>query len=129
MREKIENPDPPMPFGELRAKQSQDDKPLPQQRLVRTASVNDALWSHSSLRSRRGPRSTATWPLLTRLNLAQLIPARPFGLGWRFDETPSGSAKPFGTPRQKIQTNPRGRNKTSTKREQTQADIATKGVG
>ena len=75
----------PIAFGEPGAKQSQDDKPYPQIRPVRTGSVDYSLWSHLSLHSRCGSRMTATWPQLARLNLAQSIPARPFGLGLRFD--------------------------------------------
>lgn len=82
----------PTTLGEPRAKQSQDDKPLPQQRLVRTTSVNDDPWSHPSLRSRLGMELSQTWPLLTGLFPVQLFPARPFGLGLRFKETPSGNA-------------------------------------
>jgi hypothetical protein len=86
-REKIEIQVASTAFGELGAKQSQDKKPcrvmakLP----VRTVSVDYGLWSHPSLRSRRGSRTTATWPSLARVNLPPSIPARPFGLGLRFD--------------------------------------------
>lgn len=83
----------PTAFGEPGAKQSQDDKPLTHQEPVRTASVDYGLWSHLSLRSRSGMEVSQAWPPLTRLSPAQLIPARPFGLGWRFDEAPSGSAR------------------------------------
>lgn len=79
-------------FGESGAKQSQDDKPLTHQEPVRTGSVDYSLWSHLSLHSRRGSGLTATWPLLAGLNPVQFIPARPFGLGLRFDEAPSGNA-------------------------------------
>lgn len=82
----------PIAFGEPRAKQSQDDKPLTHQESVRTTSVDYSLWSHLSLRSRRGIGVSATWPQLARLSPARSIPARPFGLGSRFDEAPSGSA-------------------------------------
>lgn len=81
-----------MLLGEIRAKRSQDDKPPTHRRLVRTASVDYAPWSRSSLRSRRGMKVSATRPLLSRLSFAPLIPARPFGLGLRFDQSPSGSA-------------------------------------
>ncbi len=87
-----------MPFGEIVAKQSQDDKPLTHQRLVRTASVNDALWSRSSLRSRRGMKVSATWPQLSTLSFASLIRVRPFGLPRRFDEAPSSSGCPYRAP-------------------------------
>lgn len=107
-RQKIEIPPPPTAFGEPRAKQSQDDKPLPQQEPVRTVSVDHGLWSHPSLHSRSGMEISQARPLLTRLFSAQLIPARPFGLGWRFDEAPSGSANGLvRISRQKIRTNPR----------------------
>ncbi len=82
----------PMSLGESRAKRSQDDKPLTHQESVRAASVDYAPWSHPSLRSRRGSGSTATWPQLARPYPVPSIPARPFGLGLRYDETPSGSA-------------------------------------
>jgi hypothetical protein len=75
----------PMAFGEVLAKQSQDDKPLTHQRLVRTASVGDGIWSQPPLRSRRGREVSATWPLLSRLSSAPPIPARPFGLRSRCD--------------------------------------------
>lgn len=79
-------------FGEVPAKQSQDNKPLTHERFVRTASVGYGLWSQPPLRSRRGMEVSATWPSLARLSPAPSIPARPFGLGWRFDRTPTGSA-------------------------------------
>jgi hypothetical protein len=91
-RKNFGNPARPTAFGEPRAKQSQDDKPLTHQEPVRTASIDYGLWSHLSLRSRSGMELSQAWPLLTRLFPAQLIPARPFGLGWRFDEAPSGNA-------------------------------------
>jgi hypothetical protein len=56
------------------------------QKLVRTASVDDAPWSQPSLRSRLGMGLSQARPLLSRLVPAPLIPARPFGLGLRFDE-------------------------------------------
>lgn len=76
----------PIAFGEPGAKQSQDDKPC----RVMAKPVPDcfgrhSLWSHLSLHSRCGSRLTATQPLLSRLNPARSIPARPFGLGLRFD--------------------------------------------
>ncbi len=78
---------PPTSFGESGAKRSQDDKPY---RVlvepVRAASVDNALWSHLSLRSRLGMGLSQAWPQLSRLVPAPLIPARPFGLGLRFDE-------------------------------------------
>jgi hypothetical protein len=56
------------------------------QKLVRTASVDDAPWSQPSLRSRLGMGISQARPLLSRLVPAPPIPARPFGLGLRFDE-------------------------------------------
>jgi hypothetical protein len=53
---------------------------------VRTASVDYGFWSHPSLRARSGMKVSQAQPLLSRLSSAPLIPARPFGLGWRFDE-------------------------------------------
>lgn len=84
-------------FGELRAKQSQDNKP---HRVLAEAcpdrfSQRYALWSHSSLRSRLGMRLSQAWPLLSRLFLAPLIPARPFGLRLRFDEAHSVTHQGF----------------------------------
>jgi hypothetical protein len=76
---------PPTAFGEPGAKQSQDDKPRQLTEPVRTASVDYGLWSHLSLHSRYGSGLTVTWPLLAELYPAQSIPARPFGLGLRFD--------------------------------------------
>lgn len=86
-RKKFEIPTAPIAFGEPRAKQSQDKKPcrVMAKPPVRTASVDYSLWSHPSLRSRCGSRRTATWPVLARVNLPPSIPARPFGLGLRFD--------------------------------------------
>jgi hypothetical protein len=83
----------PIAFGEPGAKQSQDDKPLTHQEPVRTGSVDYSLWSHLSLHSRRGREVSATWPLLTGLSSVLLVTARPFGLGYRSDEAPSGSGK------------------------------------
>jgi hypothetical protein len=78
---------PPMLFGDVGAKRSQDNKPSRvMEEPVRTASVVDALWSQPSLRSRLGMELSQAWPLLSRLCSAPLIPARPFGLGLRFDE-------------------------------------------
>lgn len=76
----------PMAFGEPGAKQSQDDKPCKYARPVRTTSIDHGFRSHLSLRSRCGSGHTATWPQLTGIIPSQLIPARPFGLGLRFDE-------------------------------------------
>lgn len=76
---------PPMAFGESGAKQSQDDKPQTHLEPVRTVSVEDGFWSRLSLHSRRGSGLTSTWPLLAGLCPVQSIPARPFGLGLRFD--------------------------------------------
>ena len=77
----------PTAFGEPGAKRSQDNKPC---RVlaepVRTTSVDHGFWSHLSLRSRSGMGLSQAWPLLSRLVPAPLIPARPFGLGLRFDE-------------------------------------------
>jgi hypothetical protein len=89
-RKNFGNPARPTAFGEPGAKQSQDKKPcrVMAKSPVRTVSVDYGLWSHLSLRSRRGTRISATWPLLARVNLPPSIPARPFGLGWRFDRTP-----------------------------------------
>lgn len=56
------------------------------EKLVRTASVEDASWSQPSLRSRLGMGVSQAWPLLSRPLPAPLITARPFGLGLRFDE-------------------------------------------
>lgn len=93
-RKNFENPVVRTAFGELRAKQSQDKKPsrVMEKLPVRTVSVDYGLWSHSSLRSRCGTRCSATWPSLARVNLPPSIPARPFGLGWRFDRALTGSA-------------------------------------
>ena len=76
---------PPIAFGEPGAKQSQDDKPCKVARPVRTGSVDYSLWSHLSLHSRRGSELTSTWPQLSGLCPVQSIPARPFGLGLRYD--------------------------------------------
>jgi len=86
---KIANPMCPIAFGESGAKQPQDEKPcrVMAKLNVRAGSVDYSLWSHPSLHSRRGSRLTATWPQLARLNLAQSIPARPFGLRLRYDGT------------------------------------------
>lgn len=56
------------------------------EKLVRTASVDDAPWSQPSLRSLSGTEVSQDRPSLPRLSSAPLIPARPFGLGLRFDE-------------------------------------------
>lgn len=86
----------PIAFGGSGAKRSQDDKPLTHQRPVRTASVaQHSLRSHLSLRSRCGMEVSATWPLLSRLSPAPHIPARPFGLGWRFDVARSVTPNSF----------------------------------
>jgi hypothetical protein len=85
-----------MAFGEIVAKQSQDNKPLPQKRFVRTASVGNGLRSRSPLRSRSGREVSGTRPLLSRLSPAPHIPARPFGLGWRFDVTLLVTPTSFG---------------------------------
>lgn len=93
MREKIIFRPVPMAFGEPGAKQSQDDKPFRiVEEPVRTASVDYGIWSHLSLHSRCGTRISATRPLLARVNLPPSIPARPFGLGWRFNRALTGSA-------------------------------------
>jgi hypothetical protein len=63
---------------------------------VRTASVvAHAPWSQPSLRSRSGMEASQTWPLLSRPASAPLIPARPFGLGLRFDEALLVAPKSF----------------------------------
>ena len=80
------------------------------QKLVRTASV-DALWSQPSLRSRLGMKVSQAWPLLSRLSFAPLIPARPFGLGWRFDEAPL--VTPYFASRQRYQAQPRSERRDS----------------
>jgi hypothetical protein len=80
-----------MAFGESRAKWSQDDRPHPMMKLVRTTSVDHGVWSHPSLHGRRGMKVSAARPQLTGLSLALPVTARPFGLGFRFDEAPSGN--------------------------------------
>lgn len=109
----------PTAFGEPRAKRSQDDKP---RRVlaepVRTASVDHGLWSHLSLRSRSGMGLSQARPPLSRLVPASLIPARPFGLGWRFDE--ALLVAPTAVSRQKYQANPRNETIASIIREHVQ---------
>jgi hypothetical protein len=108
-REKIEIQVASTAFGELGAKQSQDKKPcrvmakLP----VRTVSVDYGLWSHPSLRSRCGSRNTAARPSLARVNLPPSIPARPFGLGWRFDRAPLVAPSSQGSISRQRLTHPR----------------------
>jgi hypothetical protein len=83
------------------------------QKLVRTASVDDAPWSQPSLRSRLGMGISQAWPLLSRLFPAPLIPARPFGLGWHFDE--ALLVAPSKVSCQKYQANPRNERRVADK--------------
>jgi hypothetical protein len=112
----------PTAFGEPGAKRSQDDKPY---RVlvepVRTTSVDHGFRSHLSLRSRSGMGLSQAWPLLSRLFPAPLIPARPFGLRWRFDEALLVTPERLSAPRQKYQANPRSRAVASIKIEMVQA--------
>jgi hypothetical protein len=99
----------PTAFGEPGAKRSQDNKPSRVMREpVRTTSVDHGFWSHLSLRSRSGMGLSQAWPLLSRLFPAPLIPARPFGLGWCFDEAPLVTPSYFRSiSRQRYQAQPR----------------------
>ena len=81
---------------------------------VRTASVEDASWSQPSLRSRLGMEVSQAWPLLSRMTCGPLIPARPFGLGWRFDEAPLVTPdRRSGISRQRCQAHPRSGRRVS----------------
>lgn len=117
----------PMAFGGVVAKQSQDDKPPRVVRgSVRTASVNYGLRSQSSLRSRSGMKASRTWPLLARLSFAPFITARPFGLGCRFDETPSGNGIPYGNSRARsFKPSPRKQARVTTSNQRLQGPITS----
>ncbi len=84
-------------FGESVARQAQDEQPLTHQGSVRPASVDYWLRSHPPHHRHCGMKVSAIWPLLARLSFAPSTPARPFGLGCRFSETPSGNGASFLT--------------------------------
>jgi hypothetical protein len=106
MRENFDFAMVPTAFGEPRAKRSQDNKP----HRVLVEACPDRL---SRLRPLEPP--VASQPLgdgiipssavAFEADPAPLIPARPFGLGWRFDEAPL--VTPSVVSRQRYQAHPR----------------------
>lgn len=113
-------------IGESGARQSQDDNPLNYQETVRTASVDYGNWSHLSLHSRCGTRLSTTRPQLAKVNLPPSITPRPFGLGWRFDRSPSSNADPSsGVSRWKLLTKSTKRRIVSTSHRSAQASCDT----
>jgi hypothetical protein len=93
IREKIAPPISTWDLVNLGAKQSQDENPqLDAEARPDCLSYTWALEPSRMHHSRCAPRRCTTRPLLSRVNLPPSIPARPFGLGWRFDRSPAGNA-------------------------------------